>query len=168
MIILTGNEGFIGRAFEKKLDLENTYRVAQAGAFPFLEDYEDWDKVELIIHQGALSSTVETNLNKIHKYNVDFSIKLFEKAIEHQIPVKYASSASVYGSTQEDINPLNYYAISKVQVDYWVLDNIERFSHIQGFRYFNVYGERQPIEGAYTLVMGVFAQQLLDGKPMTI
>ena len=35
-------------------------------------------------------------------------------------------------------------------------------------RYFNVYGERQPIEGAYTLVMGVFAQQLLDGKPMTI
>ena len=99
MIILTGNEGFIGKAFEKKLDLENTYRVAQSGAFPFLEDYEDWDKVELIIHQGALSSTVETDLNKIHKYNVDFSIKLFEKAIEYQIPVKYASSASVYGTS---------------------------------------------------------------------
>ena len=162
MIILTGNEGFIGKAFEKNLDLENTYRVAQAGAFPFLEDYEDWDKVDLIIHQGAVSSTVETDLNKIHKYNVDFSIKLFEKAIEHQIPVKYASSASVYGSTQEDINPLNYYAISKVQVDYWVLDNIERFSHIQGFRYFNVYGEGEEKKGDQASPVSKFTKQLFE------
>ena len=43
MIILTGNEGFIGKAFEKKLDLENAYRVAQLGAFPLLEDYKDRD-----------------------------------------------------------------------------------------------------------------------------
>ena len=35
-------------------------------------------------------------------------------------------------------------------------------------RYFNVYGERQPTEGAYCLVMGIFAGQLLEGKPMTI
>ena len=35
-------------------------------------------------------------------------------------------------------------------------------------RYFNVYGERQPTEGAYCLVMGVFAGQILNGEPMTI
>jgi len=35
-------------------------------------------------------------------------------------------------------------------------------------RYFNVYGERQATEGAYCLVMGIFAKQLLQGKPMTI
>ena len=35
-------------------------------------------------------------------------------------------------------------------------------------RYFNVYGERQPTTGAYCLVMGVFAQQLLNGEVMTI
>ena len=35
-------------------------------------------------------------------------------------------------------------------------------------RYFNVYGERQSLEGAYCLVMGIFAQQMLEGKPMTI
>ena len=128
MIILTGYEGFIGKSFEKKLDAENLYRVGQSGADLFLEQYEDWDKVELILHQGAISSTVETDLNKIHKYNVDFSIKLFEKAIEYQIPVKYASSASVYGtSSNHEMNPLNYYAISKLQVDYWVLDNIDKF-----------------------------------------
>ena len=88
MIILTGYNGFIGKAFAKKLDEDNLYRVERDGVDLFLRDYEDWDKVELIIHQGAISSTVETDLNKIHKYNVDFSIQLFEKAIEHQIPVK--------------------------------------------------------------------------------
>ena len=35
-------------------------------------------------------------------------------------------------------------------------------------RYFNVYGERQLLEGAYCLVMGIFAQQRLNGKAMTI
>jgi UDP-glucose 4-epimerase len=35
-------------------------------------------------------------------------------------------------------------------------------------RYFNVFGERQSIEGAYALVIGIFTKQLLDGKPMTI
>ena len=131
MIILTGYEGFIGKAFEKKLDPENLYRVGEGGADLFIEQYEDWDKVDLILHQGAISSTVETDLNKIHKYNVDFSIKLFEKAIEHQIPVKYASSASVYGtSNNREMNPLNYYAISKLQVDYWVRDNMDKFKSI--------------------------------------
>ena len=35
-------------------------------------------------------------------------------------------------------------------------------------RYFNVYGERQNLDGAYALVMGIFAHQRLNGKPMTI
>ena len=99
MIILTGNNGFIGKYLKMQLNPDNLYRVEFGGAFLFLEDYTDWDKVELIIHQGALSSTVETDIDKIHKYNVDFTLRLFEKAIEFNIPVKYASSASVYGKT---------------------------------------------------------------------
>ena len=109
MIILTGYNGFIGKAFASVLDPENLYRVEAEGAFQFLEDYTDWDKVDLIIHQGAISSTTETDLNKIHKYNVEFSVGLFKKAIEYQIPVKYASSASVYGQMEQIINPLNQY-----------------------------------------------------------
>ena len=40
--------------------------------------------------------------------------------------------------------------------------------HSTCLRYFNVYGERQSLEGAYTLVMGKFIQQRLNGEPMTI
>ena len=163
MIILTGYEGFIGKAFEKKLDPENLYRVGQGGADLFIEQYEDWDKVDLILHQGAISSTVETDLNKIHKYNVDFSIKLFEKAIEYQIPVKYASSASVYGTNSHgEMNPLNYYAISKLQVDYWVLDNIDKFKSIQGFRYFNVYGDGEEKKGDQASPVSKFTKQIKE------
>ena len=47
------------------------------------------------------------------------------------------------------------------------------FSELHGLetvclRYFNVYGERQLTEGAYCCVMGIFANQRLNGKPMTI
>jgi nucleoside-diphosphate-sugar epimerase len=35
-------------------------------------------------------------------------------------------------------------------------------------RYFNVYGERQSLEGAYALVMCVFARQRLNNEPLTI
>lgn len=162
MIILTGYNGFIGSAFSDKLDKENLYRVGIGGAFNFLNEYSDWDKVELILHQGAISSTVETDINKIHKYNVDYTLRLFEKSIEYGIPVKYASSASVYGNLQGIFNPLNYYAISKLQIDYWVQDHLSDFSLIQGFRYFNVYGNGEDSKGDQASPVSKFAKQIKE------
>ena len=166
MIILTGNNGFIGKAFDNKLNHKDLYRVEAEGAFKFLEEYEDWDNVELILHQGAISSTIETDVEKIYKYNIDFSIKLFEKAIEYKIPVKYASSASVYGKMLTGIiNPLNFYAISKVTVDYWVQDHIDEFLLVQGFRYFNVYGKGEDHKGNQASPVQKFTEQIKeDGK----
>ena len=47
------------------------------------------------------------------------------------------------------------------------------FSKVYGvetvsLRYFNVYGERQNLDGAYALVMCVFAKQRLNNEPLTI
>jgi UDP-glucose 4-epimerase len=36
------------------------------------------------------------------------------------------------------------------------------------FRYFNVYGERQPLKGRYAPVVGIFLRQRDAGEPMTI
>ena len=46
MIILTGYKGFIGKAFEKRIDPENLYRVEQSHAFDFLNQYDKWDEVD--------------------------------------------------------------------------------------------------------------------------
>ena len=140
MIFLTGAHGFIGKHFADKLE-GNVMMVENFNAFHLLEGFKGWNDVDQIIHMGAISSTTEKDINKLHRYNVEYTIELFEKAIEYKIPVKYASSASVYGNTTRSINPLNYYAITKTQIDYFVQDNIDRFETIHGYRFFNVYGE---------------------------
>lgn len=158
MKLITGCNGFIGSHFTKRYP--NFLGVEQHNANHILEMFRKWEDVDEIIHMGAISSTTETDLNKLHHYNVDLTLKLFEKAIEYQIPVKYASSASVYGNyTDGTINPLNYYAITKVQIDYWVLDNIKKFSHIQGFRFFNVYGDGEEHKGDQRSPISKFTEQ---------
>jgi|TARA_B100001250_G_scaffold133220_1_gene113875 ADP-L-glycero-D-manno-heptose 6-epimerase len=146
MKILTGCNGFIGKKFADQMDAK-FIGFEMGNCFQLLDNLPVWDQVDEIIHMGAISSTTETDIGKITIYNTEFSIRLFKKAIELGIPVKYASSASVYGNSAGNMNPLNYYAISKVQVDYWVQDNIDQFKKIQGFRFFNVYGEGEEHKG---------------------
>ena len=47
---------------------------------------------------------------------------------------------------------------------YSVIYNIETVS----LRYFNVYGNKQNLDGAYALVMCIFAKQRMDNLPLTI
>lgn len=166
MIILTGASGFIGNNIYKYLKFakgENDIRwVDINNSLSFRATFNKWDEVKLIIHQGAISSTVETNLKKIFSNNIEFTQWLFEKAAKHNIPVKYASSASVYGNEQGIINPLNYYALSKVTMDYWVQDNMDRFPLIQGFRYFNVYGKGEDHKGDQASPVNKFTRQVRE------
>jgi ADP-L-glycero-D-manno-heptose 6-epimerase len=60
------------------------------------------------------------------------------------------------------VNPLNYYAISKLQIDYWVQDNIDKFSLIQGFRYFNVYGNGESNKGDQASPVSKFSKQVKE------
>jgi len=87
----------------------------------------------------------------------------------------YSSSSTYYGNREspqyEDMlpNPLNPYALSKyVGEQYCELwTRLYSLSTIS-LRYFNVYGPRQPKEGAYALVLGIFLRQQKNGEPLTI
>jgi ADP-L-glycero-D-manno-heptose 6-epimerase len=162
MIILTGSKGFIGQNFLKYLikhSNEKIVTVDEKDAWDWIAFFKEWEEVSLILHQGAISSTTETDIDKLHAMNVWFSIELFEKAIQYQIPVKFASSASVYGNTNGYINPLNYYAITKLQMDYYITDHMDEFSSIQSFRYFNVYGKGEDHKGDQASPIHKFAKQ---------
>jgi ADP-L-glycero-D-manno-heptose 6-epimerase len=161
MIILTGYSGFIGKKFLNKIT-EPIIKVEKEDSFRFLSSFDEWDKVSLIIHQGAISSTVERNISTLHHHNVAFTLMLFDYAIKYQIPVKFASSASVYGNTVGNINPLNYYAITKLQIDYFIQDNIDKFSSIQSFRYFNVYGQGEEHKGDQASPISKFTKQVKE------
>jgi ADP-L-glycero-D-manno-heptose 6-epimerase len=163
MIILTGAQGFIGKKFLEKLTGKEVIQVEKNDSWHFRQTFSQWNDVELILHQGAISSTTCKNLKALHHFNVEFSEWLFEEAIKREIPVKYASSASVYGNMMTGvINPLNYYAISKVIIDYWVQDHMDEFSSVQGFRYFNVYGQGEDHKGDQASPVQKFTQQIKE------
>ena len=129
-----------------------------------------WDKVSGIFHEGAISSTTEWDGKKVMKNNYEFSDKLLSKAMEHKIPFSYASSASVYGNTNhftEDgaMDPLNMYAYSKSLFDKKItkLVNTDWYQNspyvIQGWRYFNVYGEGEDHKGNQASPITKFMKQ---------
>jgi len=152
MIIVTGSEGFIGKNLISRLDdvvcldINNRYNY-------FRLNPED---VTRVYHMGAISDTTCDNLDLLHEHNVVYSIELFEWCIEHQIPVSYASSASIYGNGS---GPLNYYAISKLTVDMWVQDHIHDFKSVHGYRFFNVYGENEDHKGNQASPITQFTKQ---------
>jgi len=160
MIILTGSDGFIGKNFSKVLYNKPVMPIDANDAHDFLYSFKEWDKVDLILHQGAISSTTEKDVRKLYTWNIEYTLDLFDIAISFGIPVKYASSASVYGDLQGIPNPKNQYAMSKLMVDYWVQDNMDKFSLIQGFRYFNVYGDHEDHKGDQASPVSKFTSQL--------
>lgn len=162
MIILTGAKGFIGQNFKDKIG-NYVLEVDINNCWDFIKTFDRWNEVTLILHQGALSSTTETNIRSIYLYNIDFTLFLFEIAKVKNIPIKYASSASVYGNfTSGEFNPLNYYALSKLTIDYWVKDNLKDFPLIQGFRYFNVYGNGEEHKGDQASPISKFTKQIKE------
>jgi ADP-L-glycero-D-manno-heptose 6-epimerase len=162
LIILTGSEGFIGKNFLKALDGQRILIVNQQDCHYFLSNFNAWDQVKLILHQGAISSTTEKNVRLLYNYNIEFTLALLEKARDHSIPIKYASSASVYGNMDGIFNPINHYALSKLQIDYWVQDHIDEFVSIQGFRYFNVYGDGEDHKGDQASPVSKFTKQIKE------
>jgi len=88
----------------------------------------------------------------------------------------YSSTSSAYGKkvilpnieTQAS-DPLTPYSTAKVFGEnlarvYYNLYGLETIS----LRYFNVYGDRQPLKGQYAPVIGLFLKQHEEGKPLTV
>lgn len=90
--------------------------------------------------------------------------------------VIYSSTSSAYGIINDPPlnenmpdNCLNPYSVSKVAGEklcsmYTKLFGLKTVI----FRYFNVYGEREPLKGQYAPVVGLFLKQVMDGDACTI
>ena len=89
--------------------------------------------------------------------------------------VVYSSTSSAYGLNNpphtEDMSTdcLNPYSVTKVAGEGLcrMYNDLFKLNTVI-FRYFNVYGERQPIQGQYAPVVGIFQRQVEDKEPMTI
>lgn len=161
MIVLTGIDGFIAKYVYKLLPKPVLF-LTQNNCLQFLNNFRQWQNVEYIYHLGAITDTTFGDVEELYKYNVKFTLDLFQKAIIHKIPIRYASSASVYGNCYGKINPLNQYAMSKATIDLWVEDNVKSFTHIQGLRFFNVYGNGEEHKRDQASPITKFKKQALE------
>src|SRR5205807_6523755 len=98
-----------------------------------------------------------------------YSKILLEWCQEEEVPLLYASSASVYGSGPEfreerhGERPLNVYGYSKFLFDQAVRERLAaRTAQIAGLRYFNVYGPNEAHKGRMASVAFHAYRQLLE------
>ena len=135
-------------------------------------DFSIFEGVDIVFHIACLSR-VQPSIENPHLYhdkNVNGIVNVLEGCRKYGISrLVFSSSSSVYGDAEEvptsencKLNPISPYALHKLIGEQYC----KLYSELYGIdtvslRYFNVYGDRQPTEGAYCLVMGIFAGQRL-------
>ncbi len=192
MIVVTGAAGFIGSCMIAKLNEENFNAIIAVDEFQngdknlnlegksILEkverdDFFSWldqhqEEVEFIFHLGARTDTTEFDENIFNRLNLNYSKEIWQKCIDYQIPLVYASSAATYGSGElgydddasiiPKLNPLNPYGASKNEFDKWVLQQAEQPLFWAGLKFFNVYGPNEYHKGRMASVVWHAFQQI--------
>ncbi len=148
-----------------------------------IQDYESikdlFAGVHTVFHLAAESRIQPAINNPIHAAQVNFvgTCTILQCAREAGCDrVVYSSTSSAYGL--KNIPPLkeemmtdclNPYSVTKVGGESLctMYNNLFGLKTIV-FRYFNVYGDRQPLKGEYAPVIGLFLRQKKAQEPMTI
>lgn len=196
MFVVTGGAGFIGSHIVKSMNEQGITEIIVVDSIGKederyknlcdlrIADYYDraefqkiltsnyLDKdIEAIIHQGACSNTMETDGKFMLENNFTFSKAVLQYAVSREVPMVYASSAAVYGSSTnfteipENERPLNLYGYSKLLFDQYVRSVSADFnSTVVGLRYFNVYGQREAHKGPMSSMVYQIYHQLKKNK----
>jgi len=117
------------------------------------------------------------NPSLYHRVNVTGTLNMLIASVKAGVKrFVYSASSSAYGESDVmplvetmPTNPMSPYGLSKLMgEEYCKLFTTQYGLETVNLRYFNVYGERQNIDGGYCLVMGIFAKQRLAGEHLSI
>jgi UDP-glucose 4-epimerase len=166
--------GFIGNVHEKarfhQFDITNEVAVKVISDLLY-----EVDTVYLTAALARVQPSMEDPIT-FNKANVEGVLKVLEAARKAKVRrVVYSASSSVYGETEvyptpetTPDNPLSPYGLQKYIGEQYC----RLYSQVFGLdtvslRYFNVYGEGMPLEGAYRTVLSIFGNQYKHDQPLT-
>ncbi|MEM6718246.1 MAG: SDR family oxidoreductase [Bacteroidota bacterium] len=135
--------------------------------------------MDFVLHQAALGSVPRSFNDPISSNDVNITgflnmlIASRDEGVQRMI---YAASSSTYGDSkalpkQEDIigKPLSPYAITKYVNELYADNFSANFDfHTVGLRYFNVFGPKQNVKGAYAAVIPLFFNAGIHNTKVTI
>lgn len=197
MYLVTGGAGFIGSNLVAELmaaghevvvcdyvDESNRANLDKRGTLDIVhpDSLLTWLQTadpapQAIFHMGAISSTVERNVDKVMRNNYLLSLRLWEWASTARVPFIYASSAATYGDGEagfDDDNdmsallrlkPLNPYGWSKLMFDRAAVQMAAAGTtplQWAGLRFFNVYGPNEYHKGGQRSVVPQFWEQIRE------
>lgn len=135
-------------------------------------------KFDYVYHLAAYAAEGLSHFIRIFNYNNNLigSINLINESIKHKIKCfVFTSSIATYGALKppmkEDMSPMpeDPYGVAKyaVELDLKAAHEMFGLNYII-FRPHNVYGEYQNIGDKYRNVIGIFMNQLMQGKSLSV
>ncbi|MBV9510422.1 MAG: ADP-glyceromanno-heptose 6-epimerase, partial [Caulobacteraceae bacterium] len=185
-VLVTGGAGFIGSNIIAKLREEGGFEIAVCDrlrkaaegkwrnlAQHSIDDFFtpdtlfDWlgangAALDVVIHMGAISSTMEEDADLIVQTNFALSRDLYRWCAEYDTRLIYASSAATYGdgdlgfhgrddlASLTALRPLNPYGWSKALFDVFTRRQAQAGAappQCAGLKFFNVYGPNEYHKG---------------------
>lgn len=207
MIVVTGGAGFIGSNIVARLTAETAYDVVVCDRLE-TADLAKWknlakhaiadfwspeelfeqlerhaERIEAVVHMGAISSTTEPDADLILRTNFTLSRDLWDWSAIRGSRMIYASSAATYGDGETGFNddddaeslsqlrPLNAYGYSKMLFDQYAVRQADRGQAPRqwaGLKFFNVYGPNEGHKGGMKSVVAQIWPKVAAGDTVTL
>ena len=193
-ILVTGAAGFVGSNIALQLEKEKNEVVAiddfSSGNFENLAGFKgdviaasifkdrSWwpervGKVDMIIHEAAITDTTVMDQKKMMEENVEAFREILSFAAKSNVEnIAYASSAAVYGAGPLPMResaprlPMNVYGFSKQIMENVAAQFVKENPRIKvaGVRYFNVFGPGESFKGKFASMIWQLSLQMKAGK----